>query len=297
MAFGFGGSKSESKSKGQSTSMDFATSGSVSGGVSAAGSDARATSFGRQRAGSESQQRVAFEDIFARLFGGAEGAAAGLDPSLLTDAANQLFSGGIDFLDTLSGGADTEFLQNRISGNDALLDEQISGLGEDIGAFFREQVLPGISSEAIAGGSLGGSRQGVAEGAAAEAAGREFGRGATALRSADAAQRIDAAGVLGQSRIAGAEAGLGGLGGLAGIADFGFGADLEPFERLSALLGGPTVLGEASSVSSGDSGSESISSSFSSAEDFARAFSLSFGQSQATNESSSSSIAANIGVD
>jgi hypothetical protein len=203
---------------------------------------------------------------------------------MLTETANQLFSGGTEFLSQLSGGADTDFLQSRVSGDDGLLQEQISGLGEDIGAFFREQILPGIQDESIAGGSLGGARQGLAEGAAADTAGREFQRGSTALRSADAAQRTDAAGILGQSRIAGAQAGLGGLGGLAGIADFGFGADLEPFERLSALMGGPTVLGE--------------SSAFSTAEDFARAFSHSFGtsQSQATNESSSSSIAANVGV-
>lgn len=267
--FSFGGSKQKSSSSGQSTSFDFAESSSVSGG----------TSIG----GSQSQQNVAFEDIFARLFGGAEGAAAGLDPSLLTEAANQLFSGGTEFLSQLSGGADTEFLQSRVSGDDDLLAEQISGLGEDIGSFFREQILPGITSEAVAGGGLGGGRQGVAEGAAAEGAGRAFESGATALRSADAAQRTEAAGILGQSRIAGAEAGLGGLAGLAGIADFGFGANLEPFERLSALLGGPTVLGE--------------SSAFSSAEDFARAFSSSFGASQASNVSKGKGSAIQFGLE
>ena len=263
MAFSFGGSKSKSKS--QSTSLDVSQSGSVSGGVSAGGS--------------ESSQAIAFEDIFARLFGGAEGAAAGLDTSLLTGAANQLFSGGLGFLDSLSGGPGTDFLQSRVAGESPVLDEQIAALGEDVGAFFNEQILPGITSEAVGSGGLGGGRQGVAQGIAAESAGREFQRGATSLRSADIEARDRAAGELGQQRIAGAGTGLSNLGNLAGIADFGFGAGLAPFDRLSAILGGPTVLGE--------------SSSFTSAEDFAQAFASSFGTSQATSKSSSK--AANVG--
>ena len=268
MPFGFGASKasSEQQATASSSSFDVSQSASQSGGLSVGGS--------------QSQQSVAFEDIFARLFGGAEGAAGGLDTSMLTGAANQLFSGGLDFLDNLSGGADTDFLQRRLSGADGLLDEQIGGLGEDIGAFFREQILPGITSEAISGGGLGGGRQGVAEGIAADSAGREFQRGATSLRTADAASRDNIAAILGQNRIQGAEAGIGGLGALAGIADFGFGADLAPFERLSAILGGPTVIGE--------------SSSFNTAEDFARAFSSSFGQSQAESQSTGSSESVSI---
>lgn len=261
--FSFGGSKSSSSSQSQGTasSLDISQSVSASGGIS--------------QAGSSSQQRVAFEDVFARLFGGAEGAAAGLDPSLLSGAADQLFSGGLDFLEQLTGGAETDFLQSRVAGESPVLGEQITNLGEDIGAFFREQVLPGITSEAVAGGGLGGGRQGVAEGIAAQSAGREFQRGATTLRAADITARDSAAAVLGEQRIGAAGTGLAQLGSLAGIADFGFGANLQPFERLSALLGGPTVLGE--------------SESFSSAADFARALSSSFGTSQAQNTSSSQS--------
>ena len=292
---GFGASKSKSKSRGQSSSIDFSQSASVSGGVSEAGSTGFGTSQSVSEGVSQSSQRVAFEDVFARLFGGAEGAAAGLDPSLLTETANQLFSGGLGFLDQLSGGADTKFLEGRLRGDDGLLDEQISGLGEDIGSFFREEILPGITSEAVAGGSLGGSRQGLAEGGAADAAGREFSRGATSLRASDARQRTEAAGLLGQSRIQGASAGLGSLEGLAGIAQTGFGAELEPFERLAAILGGQTVLGDSSSRTSADASSLDESSSFSSAQDFARAFASSFGQSQATNRSDSSSKSISFG--
>ena len=267
MAFSFGGSKQRQSSSGQSTSVDASRSGGISGSSSVGGS--------------ESTQSIAFEDIFARLFGGAEGAAGGLDPSMLTDASNQLFSGGLDFLDSLGGGADSDFLSARMSGESPVLGEQITGLGEDLGQFFNEQILPGISSEAIAGGGLGGGRQGVAQGMAADSISRDFARGVTDLRSADVAARDAAASTLGNQRIAGAQAGIAGLGSLAGIADFGFGAELAPFDRLAAILGGPTVTGE--------------SSSFTSAEDFARNFSESFGSSQATNQSKGKSTSAKIG--
>jgi hypothetical protein len=265
--FNFGGSKQSSSSVGSSSSLDFSRSGGESGGESVGGS--------------QSQQTIAFEDIFARLFGGAADAAGGLDPSLLSEQANQLFSGGLEFLDSLSGGPGTDFLQSRVSGESPVLGEQISALGEDIGKFFNEQILPGISSEAVGGGTLGGGRQGVAEGIAGEGALREFQRGSTMLRAEDIRARDAAAATLGEQRIAGASAGLGGLNILGGIAEFGFGAELAPFERLAAILGGPTVLGE--------------SSSFSNAENFAEQFSSSFGTSQSDTRSRSSGVAADIG--
>jgi hypothetical protein len=265
--FSFGGSKQSSSSSGFSSSSDRSESDSVSG--------------GQALGGSQSTQAIAFEDVFARLFGGAEGAAGGLDTSLLTGAANQLFSGGVDFLDSLSGGPGTDFLQARVSGESPVLGEQIGALGDDIGKFFQEQILPGITSEAVAGGTLGGGRQGVAEGVAGGEAARQFSQGATALRAADITARDAAATTLGSQRIAGATAGLSQLSSLAGIADFGFSADLAPFERLAGILGGPTVLGE--------------SSSFSTAEDFARAFSSSFGSSRSTTSSQSKGKAVDIG--
>lgn len=263
MAFGFGGSKSKSKSSGQSSSFDQSLSRGLSGGTSQ----------------SQSQQRVAFDDVFARLFGGAEGAAAGLDPSMLTDTANQLFSGGLDFMDQLQGGEDTEFLRGRMLGGTGLLDEQIAGLEEDTGRFFREQLLPGITSDAVAAGGLGGARQGLAQGGAAEATQREFQRGVTALRTADMQDRTQAAQMLGQNRLAGASAGLQNLGTLGNIAQMGFGAELAPYDMLAQIIGGPTVLGESSS----------------SAADFARNFSSSYGRSQASNTSSGDSKSASIG--
>lgn len=256
MPFGFGGSSSSSNSS--SSSFDRSSSDSVSGGASVAGSD----------------QRVAFEDVFARLFGGAEGAAAGLDPSMLTDAANQLFMGGTGFMSSIGADAGSDFLTDRLSGNNEVLQEQIDLLGEDLGQFFNEELLPGITSQAVSGGQLGGGRQGVAQGRAIEEVGNQFTRGATALRSNDIAARDAAAGTIAGNTISGASVGLGGIPSLLGAADAGFGAELAPFERLAGILGGPTTLG----------------SSFSSSADFARAWSESFGQSQATSNSRSRSL-------
>lgn len=261
--FKFGGGVSEHDSYGRSWSQDRAESGSESGGYNVGGS------------GAESQTRIAFEDTFARLFGGAEGAAAGLDPSMLTESANQLFSGGVGFLDQLSGGAGRDYLASRVSGENPLVEEQIAALSEDVGQLFREELNPAITAEAVGGGALGGGRQGVAQAGAMDTAAREFVRGSTALRSADQAARDAAAGRLVESDVAAAGTGLAGLTGLQGLSEAGFGAELAPYTMLSQILGGPTVL------------SSSSSQSFQRGQDFARAYSESFGRSESESRSTS----------
>lgn len=254
--FSFGGSSSSSQS--QSQSREEAFSSSVSGGASQ----------------QSSEQSIAFEDVFARLFGGAEGAAMGLDPSMLTQAANSLFSSGTGFLGNIGGDAGSRYLEDRLSGDNAVLQEQIDALGSDLGQFFNEQIMPGITSEAVAGGALGGGRQGVAQGMGADAIARQFAQGATALRAGDINARDAAAGTLAGNTIQGAAVGLQGLPALAGLADMSMSAGLAPYERLAAILGGPTVLGS------------SQGSSF----DFARAMSESWGESSASSSSKSKSI-------
>lgn len=269
---GFGGGKSSSESFGFSRSQDESRSGSIAGGSSISGGT------------SSSRDSIAFEDVFAKLFGGASGVASGLDPSLLTASANQLFSGGMNFLSSLSeGGAERAHLEDRISGQSPVLDEQIGALSADIGQFFREEINPAITADAVAGGTLGGGRQGVAQGQAAGAAGREFQRGVTALRSGDIAARDAAAGTLGAQRTQAAGVGLGSLSGVQGLAESGFGADLAPYAALAGILGGPTVL------------NQGASQQFASSEDFARAFSESFGFSE--SEQRSKSKAKNFGLD
>ncbi len=256
MGFSFGGNKSTTVSS--SESIQESSAGSVSGG------------FGV----SSSEDTVAFEDIFARMFGGAEGAAGGLDPSMLTEAANQLFSGGMGFMDQIGGDAGSEYLEGRLSGENEVLQQQIDLMGEDLGKFFNEELLPGITSEAVGGGQLGGGRQGVAQGQAIDAVGEQFTRGVSQLRTGDIASRDAAAGVLSQNAISGATAGLQGIPALAGVADMGFGAGLAPYERLAAIMGGPTTLTSAGSTSA----------------DFARSFSESFGYSTAQSTSKSKGI-------
>ncbi len=259
MPFGFGASRSDTTSS--SSSFDRSNASSTSGG------------FGV----SSSEQRVAFEDIFARLFGGAEGAAAGLDPSMLTDAANTLFSGGTGFLGQIGHDAGSQYLTDRLGANNQVLEEQIGLLGEDLGKFFTEQLNPAITSQAVAGGQLGGGRQGVAQGLATQAVGEQFARGATALRAGDIAARDAAAQGLATNTIQGAMAALQGLPALAGVAEQGFGAGLRPYELLAGILGGPTTLTSAGSTSA----------------DFARSISESYGQSQANSRTRGRSF--NIG--
>lgn len=255
MPFSFGGTKSSTRSS--SESRDQSIAGSQSGG------------FGV----SSSEDRLAFEDVFARLFGGAEGAAAGLDPSMLTEAANTLFTGGTGFMDSLGADAGSQYMEGRLGENEVLR-EQIDLLGEDLGKFFDEELLPGITSEAVGGGQLGGGRQGVAQGRAVDAVGEQFTRGATALRAGDIGARDAVAGTLAGNDVQGTMAALQGIPALAGVADMGFGAGMEPHARLAAILGGPTTLTSAGSSSA----------------DFARSFSESFGYSSAESTSKSKGL-------
>ena len=256
MPFSFGGGTSSTTSRSQS--YDQSNAGSVSGG------------FGV----SSSQDQIAFEDVFARMFGGAEGAAGGLDPSMLTGAANQLFSGGMGVMDSLGADAGSAYLGERLSGDNEVLQQQIDLLGEDVGRFFNEELMPGVTSEAVGGGQLGGGRQGVAQGRAMSEAGNQFTRGATALRAGDINARDAVAGSLAQNNIQGAMASLQGIPALAGVADMGFAAGMAPYERLAAILGGPTTLNTAGSTSA----------------DFANSFSNSFGFSSAQSDSKSKKL-------
>lgn len=269
--FDFGGSTQSSSSYGQSSSQDESSSIGVSGGLSEQGSQSTST------------QGIAFEDIFQQLFGGAAGTAMNLDPSMLTDMANQLFSGGLNFMEGLGGGAGADYLESRLSGDNAVLEEQIDLLGEDLGNFFNEQLLPGITSEAVGGGALGGGRQGVAQGEAANMVGEQFRRGATALRAGDIAARDAAATSLEGLAIQGAGTGLQALPAMAGLAEMGFGAEMMPYMMLAQITGDPTVLTQAQS------------SSYGSAADFAMNFSESFGSSQSTSSSESSGKSINFG--
>ncbi len=212
---------------------------------------------------SSSSQSVFQSDIFAQLFSGASNVAGGIDTAGLTDAANQLFTSGSGFLESLqeqSAGTDVsgEFLSSRVSGEGGFVDENIAALGEDLGQFFNEQLLPGITSEAVGGGQLGGGRQGVAQGKAIESVGREFRRGSLEIRNQDLRERSDAARTLSAQKLSASQAGLTGVKTQFDLANAATLTPFSPFLTLAQILGSPTVLGE--SQSSSKSQSLSISS-------------------------------------
>jgi hypothetical protein len=216
MGFSLGGSSSSTKTNSTASSLDL----------------------------SQSNQSVFGADLFQQLYGdafGATGKVAANLPTYQGDAAT-LFSGGKDFLASLGGDAGTGYLTDRLSGNNDILNQQISGLGSDLSKFYKEQLLPGITSDSIMGGNFGGDRQGVAQGAAAGEVARQFSQGVTQLRSSDQQQRDAAAGTLMSGSTTAAGVGLGGLNGVLGLANAGLTSSMIPQQLLAQILGGPTTL-------------------------------------------------------
>lgn len=238
-------------------------------GVGIGSSSSRQSSYGvgysSSTSAGSSTDSVFGSDIFKQLFGGAAGAAAGINTGGLTASANQLFGSGTSFLSELeaqAAGTDAsgQYLEGRVTGENPLLEQNIQGLQTDLGRFFNEQLLPGIASESIAGGGLGGSRQGVAQVGAVREVADQFTRGATSLRSADQAQRDAAAAQLSGQRQAAAGTGLNYLPQQYGLQEAGAMAGLSPFAALAQILGDPTVLNNATNASASNSFERSQSS-------------------------------------
>lgn len=265
--FSFGGSKNKSTSSANSQDVGFNTSTSFSDSLSVALSGSQGTS----------SSRLAFEDVFNNMYGNATGAAsraAELTPLLQGEAAS-LFSSGNQFLQQLGGGAGADYLESRITGENPLVDQQIGSLGDDLGRFFREELNPEITSQGVAGGTLGGGRQGVAQGMAIDRVAREFQKGALGFRTADMEARDSAARDLTALENQGAGMGLQNLNSMFDLRQSGALAELSPYQGLSSILGGPTVM------------QDSQSSSFSESESVARALSEALGFSYGTSESES----------
>ena len=114
---------------------------------------------------------------------------------------------------------------------------QIGQLGSQLGQFYNEQILPGLSSRfGTAGQSAGNPRQYALALQAGGLLGREFTTGATNLLADSTRQAIGA-----NALIPGQAAALQGL---------GLNAFLGPYQGLASILGtGPTVLGGGSSQS------------------------------------------------
>jgi hypothetical protein len=265
--------KSESSQSSNSISAAYGYQGSESSDIARAISEA--TSGGTSTSG----QSVFQGDLYAKLFGGATGAADSAlarTPELMTQA-KALFTGGTEFMDLLGGGEAMEYLNSRVTGENPLLQENIDALREDTGRLFREEFNPAITSSAVAGGSLGGGRQGVAQGMAMDSAAREFTRGATALRTGDMAARDSAAATALQGTLQGASTGLGSLPMLMDMATTSAAPELGIYSNLAAILGGPTTLTASNSEDFSRSNSQSLSD----------AFARSFGENQSSSQSSS----------
>lgn len=194
---------------------------------------------------SESEQSIAFEDIFSSLYGnaaGAAGRAASMAPQLNTQAS-QLFGAGTGFLESLAG---SDELDARLA-EEGTADEQIGLLGEDLARFASESLMPAITSRGVATGTLGGGRGDVAKGRVADSLLREFRGGSTAIRSADVTRRDQLAIAASQRKLQAAGIGLQSLPGTFDVAQAGVLGELAPWMGLSSVLGGPTVLGRSSS--------------------------------------------------
>lgn len=269
--FGIGASGSKSSSYEYSNASEVSNSNSFSAGTSQSTSGSQGRSF----------TDIAFEDLFSSLYGNAANAAGRVAAQApgFSQQAQQLFSGGVGFLDELGADEGSQYLKGRVAGQGGVLEEQIGALGEDLGRFFREELNPAITSNAVAAGALGGGRQGVAQGRAAAAVSEEFRRGVTDLRAADQGQRDALAGQLSANGINAANVGLNALPGLLGIAEGGFGAELAPWQTLASILGGPTTL----------AGSEQSSFSQATAEDIAQAIAASYANSGSFGTSMSKS--------
>lgn len=268
MPFGFGGSSSRSNS------------------ASASSSNANASSFDNLDSfgfgGSDSRSRIAFEDVFANLFGGASDAARAVDTSGLTSRANLLFSSGQSFLDDIGGGGvGREFLEGELANSDGLVGERIGQLGGDLGEFLNETILPAIKSSGVQAGTLGGGRGEVSKGIAAEGLIEEFARGSTAIRGAERDRLTGIASGLSADNLARNSVGLDALPGLFGLAEGGAMAGLSPFAALASILGNQTVLQDSTardfSSSTGRAGSESTSTSRSTSSSSSRGNSFNFG--------------------
>jgi len=282
MSLGF--SKSKQQSDSQSTSSQIGINSSSSFGTT--GSDSTSTSAGQ----SSSEQNVFLADLLKEVYGGAAGAAAGVDTGGVSAASKQLFSGGLGFLDQLNNNPGAAALAGRVGGDTTARDAQLETLKTQLGDLFNEKLAPGITSRGVASGTLGGSRDAVELAAASKAVAGQFATGASSIISSDQAARDAAAGKLADTTVAGAGTGLSALQSLLGIQQGGANAGLQPYQILSSIIGGPTVLGSSQSSQL----SEALSSSF--GEQGSTSYGFTSGTAQSTGHGEGSSFALQGGV-
>ena len=281
---GIGGSKSKSSSSSSSIGEQWDRAQSIGAGYQ--GSES--SQIGGSQSTGVSQDRLAFEQLYSQLYGGAAGVAGEMAQNpFLSQTANQLFGSGQNILSGLQNDSGSQYLQSVLSSS-GMMDEQISLLGQDINKFTSESLLPNIRRSAASAGQLGGSRQSVAEGAALQGATEQFARGASSIRNENMNRQLSAAGQLSQQNLQGAQIGLAGNESLYGLANQGFMSQLSPYAALASIMGDKATLG--SSMSQSTSFDQALAKAF--GEDFNASSSYSYGydKSKATSKSSSGSF-------
>lgn len=278
--FGIGGSSGRSSSQSQSDEFNIGLD--IASSFGEQGSSSSSTSRGT----SSADQRIAFEDLFRSLYGGAGAAAAGVDAGVISGAAKQLFSGGLGFLETLQGGTDA--LEARIADTSSR-DAQLDLLRTQLGDFFGEELLPGVTDVGVATGTFGGARDSVLRSQAAKAVAGQFAQGAGSIIAGDAASKDQLAARVAELQQGGAAAGLGSLGQLLQLQTSGEFAALSPFEALASIYGGPTVLGSSQS----EDIAQAISDSF--GVQGSQSYGFDFGRATSSSSSKSKSKSFNLG--
>jgi len=270
-SLGFNDSRQDARSTSTSNSYGYTS------GVSA--DTSRSSSQALSEGVSSSDQTIAFEDLYRQLYGGATQAASSvaMQAPQLQAAAQQLFTGGTQFLQTLGGNAGTNYMEDRLNGNNDAVDAVVESLKTDAASLFTDKLNPAITSRAVANGTLGGGRQGVAQGVAQGEVADSFLRNAANVRMADIAQKDQIAANIANNSVASASTGLGALPGLLDIAERGNNAELASYSSLAQILGGPTTLTSSRANNFSQSTSQAI----------ADAFSRSFGEQTAQSESKS----------
>jgi hypothetical protein len=223
--FGIGGSKAKQSSTASSIQESRGVSSSESLSRSYAGSD----------------QGLAFGDMFQ-----SEILSKGFGAYNNANNAASEFRGRIDSL------YDQGSSYLGMLGGDGYADEQVANLQSDLGRFFKEELLTGISRGATGNNTQGGGRQGIAEGLAAREVATQFQRGSTEIRSADLLRRQDAA-----------KAGLAALPGLSELAGSEVDSHFAPLEEYAGLFATPqTTLTDSFSTTTAASQGKSVDTSY-----------------------------------
>jgi len=121
-------------------------------------------------------------------------------------------------------------LQGLATGGQDYSQGMIDNLSQSLGQFYREQLLPGISSGAQMAGGLGGGRQGIAQGLAGGRVAQAFGQGVNDIMFQQQGNQINAANLYGNLMNQGIQSGVQNLGFQQNLA-------LQPWSVLASILG------------------------------------------------------------